>query len=328
MARLIAAFGSSHSIMLNATLDDWLKNFRIRDRTLSFYDRSGRALSFAEAEALAPPDAAELIAPARIQERFAAAHANIARMKAEIAAARLDALIVVGDDQHELFHDQHMPSIGIYYGDTIRNAAPAPVAEGDWFARARMGFREPADPAHHPCDARLALHLIDGLVGREFDVAAVKSLAPDQFEGHAYGFVHRRYIGGTGVKAVPVFLNTYYPPNQPSPRRCVALGRAIAALVAAYPEDIRVGIIGSGGLTHFLIDAELDQAIIAAFRRNDTDFLAGLDPRRLQSGSSEIRNWLVVAGAAGNLKLAWSAYIPGYRSSVLTGTGLCWARWE
>lgn len=328
MARLVAAFGSSHSIMLNTPLEDWLTNFRVRDRTLTFYDRAGRACSFDEALALAPPNVGDLIAPERIEERFAAAHANIARMKKEIAAARLDALIIVGDDQHELFQEQHMPSIGIYYGETIRNAGPEPVPDGDFHRRARLGFREETAEAQHPCDAALALHLIEGLVARDFDIAAVKSLTPGQFEGHAYGFVHRRYIGGTGIRCVPIFLNTYYPPNQPSPRRCVALGQALAELVVAYPEDLRVGIIGSGGLTHFLIDAEFDQAIIAAFERGDVELLARLDPRRLQSGSSEIRNWLVVGGAAQKLRLTWSSYVPGYRSAALTGTGLCWAAWR
>ena len=329
MARLAAAFGTSHSIMLNATIEDWLVHFRDRDRTLTFYDRDGQPRNFDEALTLAPTDAGGLIAPERIRERFAAAHANIARMKEEIARSRLDTLIIVGDDQHELFQDQHMPSIGVYYGETIRNAGPVRLPDdADFHRRARLGFREDSGEAHHPCDPSLALYLIEGLVARDFDVAAVKSLTPDQFEGHAYGFVHRRYIGGTGVRCVPVFLNTYYPPNQPSPRRCVRLGQALAELVAAYPGDARIGIIGSGGLTHFLVDAEFDESIIAAFRRGDTEFLANLDPRRLQSGSSEIRNWLVVGGAAEKLELTWSSYVPGYRSAALTGTGLTWAVWR
>lgn len=329
MARLVAAFGTSHSIMLNASLEDWRRNFPQRDRTLTFYDRAGRPRTFDEAVGLAPANAAELISPERLAERFAAARANIARMKQEIATSELDTLIIVGDDQHELFQDQHMPSIGVYYGETIRNAGPEPLpADADFHRRARQGFREEAVEAHHPCDAALARHLIDGLVAREFDVAAVKALAPSQFEGHAYGFVHRRYIGGTAVRCVPIFLNTYYPPNQPSPRRCTTLGRALAELIAAYPEDRRIGLIGSGGLSHFLIDAEFDQSIVAAFERGDVEFLSGLDPRRLQSGSSEIRNWLVVGGAASGLKLTWSSYVPGYRSLALSGTGLCWCVWR
>ena len=40
-----------------------------------------------------------------------------------IDATELDALVIVGDDQHELFQDSMMPALGIYYGRTIRNAA-------------------------------------------------------------------------------------------------------------------------------------------------------------------------------------------------------------
>jgi len=314
--------------MLNATLEDWQTNFRVRDLGLPYYDCDGLPRRYEEVVALAPPDAAELIAPERIAARFAQAQDNIARMKREIAEARLDALVIIGDDQRELFQEQHQPSVAIYYGESIRNAAALPVAPGDWQGQVRMGFREPAADAHYPCAAALARHLIEGLVAEEFDVAAVKSLEPQQFEGHAYGFVHRRYIGDSGLPVVPVFINTYYPPNQPTPRRCVALGRAIAALAARFPDDIRIGVIGSGGLTHFLIDAAFDEAIVAAFRRKDLAFLERIDPRRLQSGSSEIRNWLVTAGAAAGLDLQWASYVPGYRSPALSGTGLCWAVWR
>jgi 3-O-methylgallate 3,4-dioxygenase len=72
----------------------------------------------------------------------------------------------------------------------------------------------------------------------------------------------------------------------------------------------------------------MDRAIIAALHAKDLDFLAGLDPRRLKAGSSEIRNWIVVASAAKDLDLAWVSYTPGYRSPALTGTGLCFAAWH
>jgi 3-O-methylgallate 3,4-dioxygenase len=45
----------------------------------------------------------------------------------------------------------------------------------------------------------------------------------------------------------------------------------------------------------------------------------------LQSGSSEIRNWICLAGAAGAMDVAWSSYAPGYRTPALTGTGLAFA---
>lgn len=110
-----------------------------------------------------------------------------------------------------------------------------------------------------------------------------------------------------------------------TPRRCVALGAALRELIALWPENLRVGVIASGGLSHFVVDEELDQTVITALRDKDTATLAALDPRRLQAGSSEIRNWLVVAEMARALDLEWIDYVPGYRSPALTGTGLAFA---
>jgi len=327
MARLAAAFGSSHSVMLTAGLDDWLTRFRESDLRMPYYDHAGNPCTFADVLARAPADAADRITATAITERFEAVQAAMVRLKEEIASASLDALVIVGDDQHELFHDQHMPSIGIYHGATIRNAPRRPVAPDDWYRRAQMGRLEDEREAHYPCHQPLALHLIAGLVEREFDVSAVANLADGQYEGHAYSFVHRRYLQGTGTPIVPVFLNTYNPPNQPLPRRCVRFGAALRELVASYPGDLRIGLLASGGLSHFVVEEALDRAVIEAMRRKDLEFLAGLDPRRLQAGSSEIRNWIVVAAAAVDLELTWVSYTPAYRTPALTGTGLAFARW-
>jgi len=130
------------------------------------------------------------------------------------------------------------------------------------------------------------------------------------------------------VPMIPVFLNTYNPPNPPTPRRCVNLGKALKELIKAYPEDIRIGLIASGGLSHFVTDEELDRAVIEAIRRKDLEALARLDPRRLKAGSSEIRNWIAVAAAATDLEITWVEYVPVYRTPALTGIGLGFARWS
>jgi len=46
---------------------------------------------------------------------------------------------------------------------------------------------------------------------------------------------------------------------------------------------------------------------------------------RHRARSSEIRNWIRVAGAVEPLNLAWIGYVPGYRTPALTGTGLGFA---
>ena len=331
MARLVAAFGSSHSVMLTCELEDWLTRFRDSDRRMPFYDQNGTNRSYDDLLAAADPGkAARLVTPEAIARTFNATHAAMDRVKAEIAAAKLDALVVLGDDQYELFHDQHMPAIGIYYGETIRNAAQPPSPPDDWYKRAQMRRREPGAPVDYPGHRRLALHLIEGLVAREFDVSAIAGLPPDQHEGHAYSFIHYRYLKGAAkvVPMIPVFINTYNPPNPPTPRRCVRLGAALKELIAAYPEDIRVGLIASGGLSHFITDEELDHAVIAAIRGKDMEALASLDPRRLKAGSSEIRNWIAVASAAADLDLSWIEYVPVYRTPALTGIGLGFAKWS
>ena len=328
MARLAAAFGSSHSVMLTAELDDWLTRFRETDPRMPYYDREGVPCSYADVLARAPSNAGELITPEAITNRFDAVQEAMACLKVEIASVALDALIIVGDDQYELFHDQHMPSIAIYYGETIRNAAQPAVPPEEWYRRAQLRRREDEKDAHYSCHRALALHLIEGLVDREFDVSAMAGLVADQFEGHAYAFVHRRYLDGSGMPIVPIFLNTYNPPNQPHPKRCLRLGAALGELIASFPEDLRVGLLASGGLSHFVVEEDLDRAVIDALRRKDTRALASLDPRRLKAGSSEIRNWIVVAGAASDLELQWVSYTPAYRTPALTGTGLCFAKWS
>src|SRR5258708_8286988 len=131
MGRVGAAFGSSHSVMLAAELQDWLSGFRQSDLRMKYYDREGKPRSYADVLAAAPPNIAQLIADEAIEARFNEVQDAMKRLKSEIASARLDVLIIVGDDQHELFQDRHMPSIGIYYGESIRNArrpTPTPLS--------------------------------------------------------------------------------------------------------------------------------------------------------------------------------------------------------
>ena len=110
MARLAAAFGTSHSVMLAATLQDWLTGFRETDPRMPYYDAQGKRCSFDDLLARAPANAEEHITAALITRRFHEVQEAMQRMKTEIASAKLDALVIVGDDQYELFQDDHMPA--------------------------------------------------------------------------------------------------------------------------------------------------------------------------------------------------------------------------
>jgi Catalytic LigB subunit of aromatic ring-opening dioxygenase len=329
MARLVAAFGSSHSIMLVSQRSDWQHSFReIDPKNVHYYDRAGNKTNYEALLATAPPDAPSMVTAEKMGERYDQAEAAMDHLRECIAAARLDVLMIVGDDQTELFRPTNNPSFAIYYGATIRNAKREVADSDGWYKRARMARQEPDLDRDYPVNSDMAEWLIRQLCDRDFDIAAMDGLERGQFEGHAFSFIHRRYLQGFELPIIPLIVNTFDPPNQPTPRRCIQLGRAVRELIAQYPANLRVGVLASGGLSHFVVDEELDRGIIEAIRRKDSDWLARLDPKQLQAGSSEIRNWLVVIEAVKDLELDWVSYLPGYRSPALTGTGLCFAAWK
>ncbi len=328
MARLVAAFGTSHSTMLFSPVENWQALFDHVDCNAPINDFEGTPRSFDELLKNTPPEAAANIAPEAIARRHAETENGMNRVQADILAANLDVLIVIGDDQREIFKDACRPAIGVYYGETIRNAAAPATPTDDWYVRDQRRRLEDGADRFYPCHPALGAHIIEGLMAKRFDITAVKALVGEQFEGHAYSFVHRRYMREKAIPMVPVFLNTYYPPNQPSPERCFELGAAIRDLVASFPEDLRVGILASGGLSHFLVNEELDGRVVDALRRRDDAALRALPARMLHTGSSEIRNWICVAAAARDLSLDWLSYVPAYRSRAMTGVGLCFAHWK
>lgn len=328
MARIVLGMGTSHTPMLNAPPTDWPRFIERDSRRDNLLDVDGRLTSYEAQLDRAPAGIMAEIAPDRMQARHAAVQGAMARLGDYLRDARLDALIVVGDDQDELYHHGNMPGILVYYGETIPNVPLGPDFKGpEWARRATARWYEEKEPRDYPVDAALARHLIDALIEREFDIAASDAVPDGEGEGHAVGFVHKRIMQDV-VPIVPVCINTYYPPNQPTPSRCYKLGQAIRAAVESYPGDARVGIIGSGGLSHFVVDEALDRGFLDMLRRNDAGAIQGLPREKLNSGSSEIRNWICVAGAVEHLSLEWSLYEPGYRTPAGTGTGLGFAFWS
>ena len=327
MAQLVLGIGTSHTPMLNAPAEDWPRFIERDTKRTNLLDTDGRPTTYEAQLARAPADIEAQIAPARMQARHASVEAAMSRLGDFLREAQLDSLIVVGDDQDELYHPENMPGILVYYGETIPNIPLAPVAEPNWGWRASARWHEEKVPRDYPVDARLARHLIDALIDAEFDIAASAAVPAGEGEGHAVGFVHKRIMKAL-VPIVPICINTYYPPNQPTPRRCYRLGQAIRRAVETYPGEARVGIIGSGGLSHFVVDEALDRGLFDLFERKDAAAIQALPREKLNSGSSEIRNWICVAGAVEHLPLEWWHYEPGYRTPAGTGTGLGFALWS
>jgi len=179
----------------------------------------------------------------------------------------------------------------------------------------------------YPAHPTAALHIIEELISRDFDIASSSETETEGGFGHAFAWVVGKMLKNVTIPMVPVLINTYFPPNQPTPGRCYDLGRALAGAVDSLPGDLRVAVVASGGLSHFVVDDELDRRILDAMIDHDEATLRALPVEQLNSGTSEVRNWIAAAGAAQDLDHRWSEYIPAWRSPAGTGIGLAFGLW-
>lgn len=113
------------------------------------------------------------------------------------------------------------------------------------------------------------------------------------------------------IPLVPVLQNCIVPPI-PDQRRCYAVGRALGELIRDdLPADLRVALLGSGGLSHepggaryYYIDEAFDRRFLDLCAGGDHEALLGeMTIERMDrsgaGGTSELLAWFVVLGAIG-----------------------------
>jgi protocatechuate 4,5-dioxygenase beta chain len=210
--------------------------------------------------------------------------------KSWIARQKPDVVILVYNDHASAFSLDVIPTFAIGCAETFM-----PADEG-W------GPRQVPPVQGHP---ELAWHLSESLILDEFDITIVNKMEVDHGLTVPLSLLFGRPEAWP-CKVVPLAVNVIqYPP--PTGKRCFALGKAIRRAVEAFPEDLKVAIIGTGGLSHQL------QGPRAGLINTDWDmtFLDGLteDPERLaaiphmdyvrEAGSEgiEMVMWLVMRGA-------------------------------
>ncbi|WP_322046548.1 protocatechuate 3,4-dioxygenase [Paraburkholderia sp. J67] len=331
MSRIVLGVGTSHSPLLAMSPSMWVERARDDLKRTSIQLGDGRVVSYAQLAQETGERYASQATLAQFEAQSRRAQASLDRLVEEIAAARPDVIVVIGDDQDELFKHEHMPAVAVFYGAQIV-MHPHGEAVADlpaWHQQALRGYSQ--DKAHVLEGAPdYALALIDGLLERGVDVAAA-SRVKDPLEagfGHAFGFVQARLLGERTVPMVPVMLNTYFAPNVMRPWRCHEAGRALRQAIEAIPDDRRIAIVASGGLSHFATDEPLDRGVLDALAAHDAQVLRSLPVSALRSGSSEILNWVMAGGALEGLAHAWTEYIPVYRTPAGTGIGLAFAVWR
>ena len=327
MARLVAAAGISHSPLLAAPAELWLERGREDRRNPELRDHTGRLASFEQLERGARGMFDREIDQELIEQRAKLCQQSLDRVQDDLASADIDVVIVIGDDQRELFDGSNSPALSVYVGDEIQmmRAPNSDSTSGSFWSSVWKGYgMDP--PRQFPAARPEALELCRSLVGAGFDLAVSESPSGLGF-GHAIGFPLVRLDASCRWRTLPVLINTYYPPNQPTPERCYELGQAIRAAIGSLPDSLRVGILASGGLSHFVINERLDMEVLAALHSRDRDRLTRIATRLLDSGSSEIRNWIALGGAMADDTPAWSEYVPCYRSEAGTGCGMGFISW-
>jgi hypothetical protein len=243
-----------------------------------------------------------------------------------LVSFRPDAVVLVGDDQNEVFSKAVEPQMAIFLGNEVSGTISLRL------------LNEPLTENHIKlrCHSGLSLHLIEGLVERGFDVCPMHELQamsrPEGGLGHAFTRPSRALrLADHDIPVVPFFLNAYHEPL-PTAKRCYELGVAIRELLQARPE--RVAILGSGGLSHDplgpragWIDEELDRWILStieAGRAHELTKLFTFGSDTFHGGTGEVRSWIVVAAAFEGTKGTVVDYVPAYHAV----TGLGFASWS
>ena len=236
-----------------------------------------------------------------VAQRFAAdVQRTFALQRQVLEAARPDALIVVANDQFVNFFYDNVPTFCLGVGTETRGQ----------FARHAFAY---------PCHEALARELLSALVDEGFDLAFSEKLELEHTQAVPLYYV---LPPGGPTPLVPLFVNTWVPP-QPTPRRCHALGAALARAVAA--SSARVAILATGGLSHFpgrpkigQIDVDFDRPLLDRLARGEGRAFTGFAVSQLVDvGNEEFLNWMVALGAAGDVT-ATVYYEPDH---VATGIG-------
>ncbi|MDQ4115500.1 MAG: catechol 1,2-dioxygenase [Actinomycetota bacterium] len=159
-------------------------------------------------------------------ERFRDA---LADARDAVATARPDVAIVVGSNHFRGFWLDMIPAFTLGVGEVV-GAGEAGTPKGP----------QRTDPA-------FARALAGELVDRGTEVAISARLQIDHGQTHAIQYL----LTDLDVPVVPLVINAFAAPL-PRIDRCVQLGRNLADAAAAIPDDLRVVVIASGGLSHQL----------------------------------------------------------------------------
>jgi hypothetical protein len=330
MAEIVLGIGSSHGPLLSTPPEQWDLRAKADRENKSHWFR-GKSYDYPALLAARAPGFAHEIGVDKRRERFLQCRAALEALGRKFNEVAPDAVVILGNDQREFFNAGLTPSITVYRGAQITNVQH--LNEDAPGLNIAEPANSPAEGATYPGATALADHILDSLADENFDLAQsdqTPSGAPRGGIPHAYGFFYHTILQDQTPPSVPIILNVHFPHNTPKLRRCLELGRSLYRAISTFGGFKRVALMASGGLTHFVIDEDLDRTVMEAMKSGDENALAGLPENVFKVGTAEIKNWYPVVAAmnAAGLRYHQVDYVPCYRSEAGTGNAMCFAYWE
>lgn len=215
----------------------------------------------------------------------------------EFLAADVDVLVLVGNDHVNNARLSAFPDFT--FGAADRHRGPH-----EWFT---SWLKVP--PYDLPGSPALAEHLASSI-----DVAGVSSRTVTEnlrFDDNLSVPAHLLRLSESSISVLPILQNCTVPPI-PDQHACYEWGKQLGAAIAAFPDDIRVGLLGSGGMSHepggpryLEIDEKFDRHFLRLLEENDHErILAESTLEAMEAagsgGTAELLSWLVVMAAAGS----------------------------
>lgn len=161
-----------------------------------------------------------------------------------------------------------------------------------------------------PGDPELSWHIIESMVADEFDITSCQELAVD------HGFTVPMQLFWPGApnnpdmpRTVPISANTVQHPI-PTLKRALDFGKALRKALLSYPKDVKIVVMGTGGLSHQLdgqragfINKSFDQMCMEKIVTAPEE-LTHISRRELveKAGAqgTEFLMWMMMRGALGD----------------------------
>ena len=179
--------------------------------------------------------------PSRVEEEGPQSPTGLMFGKARdsLAAARPDVIVIFDTDHYNTFFFDNFPILAIGIDDTFVGPIDEP----------RGGM-----PVYTvPSAPKLADYLHHRTVRAGYDVASLREFVTDHSVMVPLHFVNP----GMRIPVIPVFISGHVPPLPPA-QRCFDFGREIRAALKAWPEDLRVAIIGTGSFSLEVFGPRID----------------------------------------------------------------------